>query len=249
MPRLDQDQETQRIAGSNFTFSGTRIEHLGATAYTLATIAVDVTGSTDGFEDDLRKMAIASVEACKKSPLKDNILVRLIIFSDRFSGGVSEIHGFKPVLEIDTAQYPALVPGGMTPLCDAAFSALGATNTYGQQLRDQDYGVNGICFLITDGGDNASTATMEMVKREARRSVTGEVLESMISILVGVNAANCRHLLNRFKDEAGITQYVDAGDATPQRLAKLADFVSQSVSSQAQAQGTGGPSQNIAATI
>ena len=46
-----------------------------------------------------------------------------------------------------------------------------------------------------------------------------------------------------------ISQYIDAGAATKGKLAKLADFVSQSVSSQSQALGTGGPSQNISATI
>jgi uncharacterized protein YegL len=249
MPRLDKDLEIQKIAGSNFSFSGTRLDHLGASGYTLVTVAVDVTGSVSGFEQELHAMLVAAVESCKKSPLKDNILVRVVLFSTRFKQGISEIHGFKPVLEIDTASYPALIAGGLTPLCDAVFSSIGATNTYGAQLRGRHYDANGICFIITDGDDNDSVASMDMVKREAEKSVTGEILESMISILIGVNASNLRHLLTRFKDEAGITQYVDAGDATPQRLAKLADFVSQSVSSQAQAQGTGGPSQSIAATI
>ncbi len=178
MPRLtgDPSQETHKISGSNFSFSGTRIDHLGASAYTLATIAVDVTGSVYGFEEDLRDMVIASVKACAKSPLKDNIMVRVIQFSDRFKQGVSEIHGFKPVLEVYDptvvpeidlkAFYPPLVPGGGTPLCDAVYSSAGATNTYGKQLRDRDYGVNGIAFIITDGGENASVATMDMVKRE-----------------------------------------------------------------------------------
>ena len=46
-----------------------------------------------------------------------------------------------------------------------------------------------------------------------------------------------------------VLHHIDVGDATPRKLAKLAAFVSQSISSQSQALGTGGPSQNIAATI
>ena len=42
---------------------------------------------------------------------------------------------------------------------------------------------------------------------------------------------------------------IDAGDATPAKLAKLAVFISTSISSQSQHLGTGGPSQQIAATI
>lgn len=250
MPRLMQENmETLRIGGKGFTFSGTKIDHLGATEYTLVTIAVDETGSVSGFADELRKMLVMAVEACKKSPRSDNILVRAITFSDKYPNGVKEIHGFRPLAEIDTAAYPDIVPGGLTPLCDACYSSIGATNAYGEQLSKQDFGVNGICFVITDGGENRSVATMAMVKEEIRKSVSGEKLESMVSILVGINTKECRDALDEFYKEAGLTQYVDAGDATPRRLAKLAQFVSTSVSSQSHALGTGGPSQNIAATI
>jgi hypothetical protein len=51
--------------------------------------------------------------------------------------------------------------------------------------------------------------------------------------------------LERFQKEAGIDQFVDIGDATPQKLAKLANFVSQSISSQSQALGTGAASQQL----
>ncbi len=252
MPRLNKseiEQVTQKIGGSGFTFKGARIEHLGATEYTLVTIAIDETGSVAGFSDELKKMLIMSVEACKKSPRSDNILVRVIKFSDRYGKGICEIHGFKPLAEIDTASYADIKPGGNTPLCDACFSVIGAMNTYGEKLRDQDFGVNAIGFIVTDGGENASVATMAMVKKEAEKAVTGETLESIITVLIGINVGNYSAALKEFQKEAGLTQYINAGDATPRKLAKLAEFVSQSVSSQSQALGTGGPSQNIAATI
>lgn len=252
MPRLNKEssgQVSHRIGGSGFTFKGARIEHLGATEYTLVNIAVDVSGSVIGFADELKKMLVMAVEACKKSPRSDNILVRVIRFSDKYPKGVDEIHGFKPLAEIDTAIYPDLKPGGWTPLNDACFSSVGAMNAYGKQLADQDFGVNAIGFIITDGGENSSTATMEMVKKETEKSVSGETLESMISVLVGINTAGCGSELKLFRKEAGLTQFIDAGEATPRKLAKLADFVSSSVSSQSQALGTGGPSQNIAPTI
>jgi hypothetical protein len=55
--------------------------------------------------------------------------------------------------------------------------------------------------------------------------------------------------LDAFKRDAALDEYISAGDATAARLAKLAAFVSQSISSQSQALGTGGPSQAISATI
>jgi uncharacterized protein YegL len=194
-------------------------------------------------------MEIAAVEACKKSPRADNIMIRLARFSSAFYGNIEEVHGFKPLADIDTASYPPIVPGGMTPLVDADYSGTDSILVYGEHLADQDYGVNGIAFVITDGGENASVLGMAAVKRAREAAVQSEKLESLVSILVGINTAACGAELQTYQREAGMTQYVDAGDATPQRLAKLADFVSKSVSSTSQALGSGGPSQNIAATI
>lgn len=249
MPKLA-DMDTTNIGGSNFTFSSTKIEHLGATEYSLVTIAVDVTGSVESFANSIRDMLIATIKACKKSPRAENMLIRVIKFSTMFPNGVEEIHGFRLFKDIDPDNdYPALKCGGMTPLCDACFSSFGAMNDYGKKLVDNDYLVNAIMFIITDGEDNASTASMNMVAHQSKIGVSGEVLESTTSVLIGINATQCKSALSVFKDKAGITQYIDVGDVTEGKLAKLAGYISQSVSSTTQALGTGGPSQNIQATI
>lgn len=271
MPRMmtdpaDERMETGQIGGSTgrgFHFSSIKLDHLGATEYTLVTIAVDVTGSTAPFAADLRKFLLTAVASCKKSPRVNNLLLRVITFSSSLPGGVEEIHGFKPISEINPDDYPQFRPAGMTPLNDAAFSSVGATNAFAKQLMDQDFLANGIFFGITDGADNDSRTTVSMIAEEMRRGAKGEEIESLIGILVGINdddqkaglspaeraeAANMRRLLETFAKDAGL-QYVSGGDATPGRLAKVAEFVSQSVSSQSQSIGTGGPSQSIAATI
>lgn len=254
MPRLMQDDDddsmaTSQVGGtSGFKFSATRIEHLGATEYTLVTIAVDKTGSVMDFRDELRKCLKTAVESCKKSPRSNNLLVRVIYFSSSLSGGIEEIHGFKPLGEINPDDYPDLDPYGMTPLYDAAFSAVGATNAYAKQLMDQDFLVNGIFFVLTDGDDNTSRATIKMVGQEMQRGMQSEIIESLIGILVGVNLAGYQQRLEELAKGAGL-QFIDAGEATKGKLAKLAQFVSSSISSQSQSLGTGGPSQNIAASI
>lgn len=250
MPRLnDPNMEEHQIGGGNFTFQGTRIDKLGATEYTLVSIAVDVTGSTAGFENNLRESLIAAVKACKKSPRSDNLLLRVIKFSTALAGGLEEVHGFKPLSEINPDDYEQFVADGLTPLNDAAYSSVGALLAYGKQLIDSEFGVNGIAFVITDGGDNRSVATTKMVKDVVAKAVSGEQIESLVTILIGINTAMCGAELAKFKTDAGFTQYIPVDDVTPGKLAKMAAFVSQSVSSQAQAQGTGGPSQNIAATF
>jgi uncharacterized protein YegL len=251
MPRMmDNSMETGQVGQGRqaFQFSGVRVDSLGATEYTLVTVAVDVTGSVGGFADELRNCLILAVESCKKSPRANNLLVRVVLFSSSLPKGVEEVHGFKPLGEIDTNSYQQFNPYGATPLFDATFSAVGATNAYAKKLKDQDFLVNGIVFIVTDGDDNCSVSSVRMIENEMKRGAVGEDIESLVGVVVGINAGNVRHLLDNFATGAGL-QYIDAGDATKGKLAKLAQFVSQSVSSQSQALGTGGPSQNIAVTI
>lgn len=250
MPKLkDATMEKGTIGGIQaFAFSGTKIERLGASEYTLVTVAVDRSGSTLPFADELRQTLITAVESCQKSPRANFLLLRLIIFSDSLPGGIEEIHGFKPLADIDTAAYPHFQPEGGTPLYDAAYSAIGASNAYAKKLMAQDFLVNGIVFVITDGADTGSRATTTMIKEELERGVVAEEIESLIAVGVGVNAQRYSSMLGLLKTEAGM-RYIDAGEATKGKLAKLAGFVSQSVSSQSQSLGTGGPSQNISAVI
>jgi len=250
MPRLDAsgDMESQPITGTNFSFQATRIGDLGATEYTLVTIAVDTTWSVSAFADDLRKMLVTAVEGCRRSPRSNNLLIRVVEFSTAV-GGVREIHGFRLLADIDPADYAAFKPNGMTPLFDATHNSLGAMFDYGQTLAENDFLANGIVYIITDGGDNASKATPSMIRRQLEQARNDEVLESVVTVLVGINDAKLRDYLDQFRREAGLDHYVEVGNATPGRLAKLGGFVSQSVSSQSQALGTGGPSQAISATI
>lgn len=249
MPKLMDDMETGNINGlQKFQFSNTKIERLGATEYTLVTVAVDVTGSTAPFANELRNSLISIVESCKKSPRANNLLLRVILFSSSLKNGIEELHGFKLLSEINTNDYPDFRPHGMTNLFDAGFSSVGATLTYAKKLTDRDYLVNGIVFNITDGCDNDSSATPKMIKTEMEKGVLSEDIESLIGILIGINTQGCKTQLMKVQKETGM-KFIESGEATKGKLAKLAEFVSQSISSQSQSLGTGGPSQNIAATI
>ena len=254
--------------GSGFGFSGTIIDGLEASEYTLVTIALDETGSISGYEQQITDMLRAAIDACRRSPFSENLLIRVIRFGSQYrrsgGNGVDELHGFKSLSTIDLTDYPTLQAGGMTPLLDAVYSGVGAMNVYAQQLVDLDFAVNGITFVITDGGENASVATAQMVKDELARSVQGEVMESHYSILIGIDTtakmdasnpavqqmqAKLKKTLADFEQDTGMDQFIWAGDANKNNLAKLAQFVSQSISSTSQALVTGGPSQQISATI
>ena len=185
------------------------------------------------------------VESCKKSPRADNLLIRLI----HFNNDIYEIHGFKNLVDIDPNAYDPLHPQAMTALFDASYDAIGATVEYAKRLVDQDFDCNGAVYIITDGMDNQSTITEQAIKDKIAGALQKEEIESLITVLIGIQDPNSRwsaevkKALTEFKDKANLDEFIDAGDATPQKLAKLANWVSESVSSQSQALGTGGPSQ------
>jgi len=253
--KLDDDMEELKIAGpGTFTFSAVRPENLGATEYTLVTIACDVSGSVGEFSDELLSTIKKVVDACKKSERSENLMLRLLTFNH----SLQEVHGFKELYSIDTDDYSNLRPDGTTALFDATYSGIGSVLKYAETLMDQDFDVNGCVYIITDGMDNASDMTPRDIAKQMKEATMGEKIESLITVLVGIKdpsitgddwADEVSQALDRFKDDGALTQYVDVGNATPQRLAKLAEFVSKSVSSQSQALGSGTASQPPSVTF
>ena len=239
MKLFDDNMQVAKVG--NFAFSGVRPEKLGAVEYTLVTLVVDKTGSVTPVANELLQSKVAVVAACQKSPRAEFLLFR----NTEFNSSIEEVHGFTELSTIDSSQYQAPYCHGTTALYDATFAAVAATNEYAKTLSDAEFSVNGIVFVVTDGDDNESVQTPAAISAEMKRGVQNEWLESLNVVLIGVNATQYERSLKNFTSQAGLTQYVDVGDATPQRLAKLADFVSRSISSQSQALGTGGPSQAL----
>ncbi len=117
MPIFDSTLQSLSVQGSAYGFSGTRIEDLGAAEYTLVTIAADVSGSVSRFQREIEACVQQIVSACRRSPRADNLLLRLVAFNSK----LSEIHGFKPLMECASGDYKGcLRPGGNTALFDAS---------------------------------------------------------------------------------------------------------------------------------
>jgi len=248
MPKFFNDQTEEVIQATgpgSIEFSAVRPGELEELAYTLVGIAVDITGSVMGFEDLLLECLKESVRGCEKAPRSENLLIRASQFSSMV--GNEEIHGFRLLADIDVDQvYQPFNCGGGTPLFDATEDHLAAIQTYGEQLFDEeDMDVNAVLFVITDGDDNVSRATPSTIKDRVQSIKKNEKIESVQIVLIGVNIddARIKQRLAEFKDEAELDEYIDAGDASKGTLAKIAGFVSQSVSSTSQALGSGGPSQ------
>ncbi len=244
MSLLDKDI-TEMTTASNYKFSATKIGSLGASEYTICGIVNDVSGSVDSYAAQLEGALKTVLKACQKSPRADNLMIRLT----KFATNITEVHGFKLLGSIKDSDYDGVIKcGGGTSLYDAVHEAVEATAAYGKQLIDQEFMVNGIIIIITDGRDESHThLTPASIKKAIEKAKSAEVLESLMVVLVGVTDGNATlsTYLQDFQDGAGITQYVDIGSATPGKIAKMAAFVSQSISSASSALGSGGPSQPL----
>jgi hypothetical protein len=253
MPRLMATDESMVLdipGPGNFQFSAIRPEHLGATEYTLVTIVCDITGSVARFSKELREMIVSVVKGCQLNARAENILVRLVLFNSRI--GIEEVHGFLNLSQINPNDYKELRPDGTTPLYDATYSSIGATLKYAETLDKQDFDVNGCVYIITDGDDNASTVGPNYIAELIEKATTTEQLQSLLTVLIGIFNPNdpvtAKHMSKRldiFHKEGKLTQYIDFGDATPKKLAKLANLISESVSSSSQALADGVPSQPL----
>jgi len=237
---MDQDPKMKEyeIPGTgSFKFSAISPDECDETEYTLAVAVFDITGSVSGYEDEIRECMEKILEGCKMSPRRDFIKLRVIVFNSYVD--VQEIHGFMDVMKIDPSIYKNPHCTGGTPLFDACYSGIGSVLTYGDLLKNQDFDVNGAVYIITDGDDNDSTVTPNDVKSQMVEALKGEKIESILSVLIGLNTKQCGTFLKTFKDEAELTHYIDGGDLTPEILAKLSGFISSSISSQSQKVGTG----------
>lgn len=240
MPRLLDDANMMKGSVGGFNYSGVRPEKLGAAEYTLVLIGGDISSSIFGFEANINECIKAAVKACKKSPRAENLLVRRI----SFGSNIREEHGFMLLSGIDPDQYQPIPAGGSTVLLDAIYSGVGATQQYGSDLVKSGYAVNAISFFVTDGQDVGSKMGRHDVKKLLESVAKAEQIESHVTVLIGINAKDYKNYQQQLVNDMGFSQYIDAGDATETNLAKLANFMSRSISSQSSSIGKG-PSQPL----
>lgn len=252
MPLFDNDnvEEYKNSNTGHYGFSAVKmedLEDLGATEYTLVTVVIDVSGSTYNFRPEMEATLKEVIKACRQSPRADFLLLRIVFFGTR----MEELHGFMPLAQCDPDKYNSCCSnhrcGGSTALYDSVENAIKSSTIYATQLANADYNVNGIVVIITDGDDTDSVSNQQEVKEALQACITSEQMESLVSILVGVNiqSSHIAAYLDSFQKNAGFTQFVKLEDANATTLAKLADFVSRSISSQSQSLGSGSPSQSL----
>ena len=230
---------------SKFSFSTVPVDRLAAIAneFTLAAMVVDESSSVYDFAVELEKCVKTVLESCASSPRADNLLLRFT----KFCGKVQEVHGFRPLAEISPDEYTGkITPSGSTALFDAVTDAVEAAEVLGETLVNQEFTANAVIFVVTDGEDNMSRTTPNSIRKALDRIAKAEKLESVAVILiqVGTKDAGVKAALDKFATEAKLTQLIDLTDlfasAKPAKaLAKLANFITRSISSTSTALASG----------
>jgi hypothetical protein len=273
MPKFEDDTKLEQYKVGNFGFTAQSPDELESSGYTLVDIAIDTSGSTASFEKQMEDALINAIYDLKGDPSKnikphpkaDSIMLRITTFST----SVREVMGYTPLMNVDPETFRStLHSSGSTALFDSVIATAEAAYNYGKLLTSEDYEVNGIVFIITDGANNSGKFYssrsgqsyypdksvyqdhLKAVKEALKKPLKQEAMESYLSILIGVNCGAEKEVLLDFHKEAGFTQdFLALEDATPGTISKIGKFISESVSSQSQARGTGGASQSIATRI
>lgn len=242
MPKFEQFETVSQIitqGGSKIQFSAVRPDKLKSNEQTLVTLVIDETGSVAPFATDLLNMLQSVIESCQLNPNIDSLTFRVLAFNSVTK--IREIHGFRQLHDVQLNDYKRFRPDGSTPLYDAALNAIASTVAYGGTLTQQGMVVNALIVIVTDGEDNASSSDPQDILQEVQKARQKENLDSLLTILVGINTQDKRivGLLKKFQEKAEIDAYIDAGEATPHRLAQLMKFISDSIGAQSSQLGTG----------
>lgn len=240
MPAFDELDEV-KFSGGGIQFSGVAPKALRIGQCTVVGIARDKSSSVKSFEQILIKTSKDAVRGCNQCPQPETLVIRFLDFATT----VKEVHGFKQLKSIDVDKDYDMSCGGNTKLRDALYDMVTSVDEYGTQVYDADIDTNAIIFLFTDGEDLGSRRSMKDVKEAIDKLRRNEKIESVLILLVQVNVSDphIAKYLDEFSKELGLDASKRIEDFTDDEGAKLAGWVSKSVSSQSQSLGTGGPSQ------
>lgn len=236
-----------QIPGGSYGYTGVPVGlGMDSFKYTLATGLVDESGSTRPFARQLELCVKEIIKGLRHSDSVDQLVYRHAHFDTNFR----EVHGFKLLKDCNENDYDGIwAGGGQTALYNSCVEVIEATRDYADQMAQKHYTVNGVVYILSDGQHylpGGPFVTVANVRDALSKAITSETLESLITILIGVNEdPDVRAGLEKFHREAGFTQFIPIEKADEKSLAKVSNFISRSIYSQSQAVGTGGPSQSL----
>jgi hypothetical protein len=228
---MSESKLVSQMTLSGFQFSAIPInDQLTSTEYMIGEIAVDLSGSMGGYERNLESMLGEITTLNKKLPTAQRIMQRVSAFNNR----VWEIHGTRLVTNIDPLEYKGtLKTSGTTALNDAALYCIESSEKYCRDLMSQDYDASAVIFVLTDGGENASSkakTTQKIADAIGRIKKDEFSMTSLTTCLIGFNDKEAS-AFEKWSKDAGFDVFLNMKDVTPSSLGKACNLISQSFSS------------------
>ncbi len=188
-----------------------------------AVFIVDTSSSVNRYVKELNNAFNDFTEAMQKSHVADKLMVSIIEFNSK----VSINCGFKPISSVQKLNFAKKI-GGMTALYDGVLTGLRNAIDYRRNLENSGIETKTILFVITDGGDNVSKNSANMVAKEiAEQKKDERSAFTFTSILFGVgDEADFK----KAKEDMGIDHLAKIG-TTGKDMKKMIGFISQSISS------------------
>jgi hypothetical protein len=238
--------ESCAIPGMGFEYTATPVGSIMCMDNTAAASLFDASGSTRGFADLLEQCVQNIVMALRSDTRGENMLYGHWLFGST----LEEVHGFMPLPSINPDDYKGCYGRykGMrgTALYDGEVKVLRAMRDFAGRGGKKKLIFNGFFYTLTDGCDYDSAMTEDVVAEEMGEGVRLEQIDSLYSILIGVNRdPSIQAKLMAHAQKVGYTEYIPIENATLDALKKLGLHVSQSLSSQSQKVGQGVRSQPV----
>ena len=238
---------------SGFGFSMTGIQNLKETSYTLVLLLLDLTGSVSGEEDEIKRMLKQIIADGKRAGYGKRVLIACYAFNTQI--GVKELFGFDVPNAIDISGLHIDTTGG-TNLIDAVATGQDALEKAANELVGADFITNLLFIGTTDGEDNSSRMTVQMLADKFNAARKNESFDSFKAILIGLRtgqqAQDSRYsgktvdqVLSELTADAAFDQYESAKQVKDGTYGKIGGFISQSISSSSQSLGSGSPSANV----
>lgn len=242
---LSQGLNSFALPGSGYGYTGAAIDALPSNENTIAFGLFDESGSTRSFARQMELCVQEFVRSLRHSA--DKIIYRHCHFDTEFR----EIHGYKPLSECLETDYDGIwAGGGQTALFKSEDNVLAATLDYAEKQAAKKYIVNAFGYFMSDGQNylpgQPNAPTQDDVRMRNARCIASESLESINTIMIGVNAdAGIRRELEAHSNYVGFTQFIPIEKADEKTLAKIMGFISRSLQATSVALGSNGPSKSL----
>ncbi|MFO0616466.1 MAG: hypothetical protein U0414_27990 [Polyangiaceae bacterium] len=219
--RLGKDAEDALVANLDETVLlgcvGLDADRVDACDATLVSVVIDMSGSMGAHA----RAVIEAYNTMQKALADAKAAGAILTTTWTFSDALTLLSGFEPIAKKPPLTSATFRPTGGTALYDAVLAAMTGLVSYGQALWDGGIPTRRVLFVLSDGEDNASRASVDAVQRAASALARDEAYTLAFAGFGGQDLAGVARAMG--------FPHVLAASASPAEIRAVFRQVSQSV--------------------